>query len=220
MSKRRWLLPLLLSLPLAAFILFLGGCLPVGLGDPEASKVDARLTGVWEELDNGAPKGTLVALVPFDGRAHLMRTAAIERTADGVKVKAGEGCYKAWVTAIGGRTFVTAQPLYLKEALGDAKMPGFIVLRVDLAADGSKLKVWAIDGDFEPLAPLAKLPGHMSYEPPPAGEKTLSEEEARALLRKVIEENAGNEKLYDGTAEYARVTDKAVLKALFEGVIG
>ena len=57
--KRRWLLPLLLSLPLAAFVLFLGGCLPVGLGDPEASKVDLKLVGAWQDAEHG-----VVVLLP------------------------------------------------------------------------------------------------------------------------------------------------------------
>jgi hypothetical protein len=220
MTSRKWLLPVLLSLPLAAVILFLGGCLPVGLGDPEASKVDAKLVGVWEAVEDGAPKGSLVALLPFDGRAYLMRSAEIERTADGVKVKPGEGCYKAWLTPIDGRLFLTAQPLYLKEALGDSNVPGFMVLRVDLSDDGTKLTGWGVGTDFPALEPLAKLPGHVSYEKPAEGEKVLTEDEARALLRKVIAENLANPELYDGSGEYVRVTDKAVLKALFASVIG
>jgi hypothetical protein len=219
MSSRKRLLPLLLSLPLAAFILFLGACLPVGVGDPEASKVDPKLAAVWEEIDDdGTPKGSLVALVPFDGRAYLLRTLEVERTAEGIKVKPNDGHYKAWLTGIGGRTFLTAQPLYLKEALGDEKAPGFIVASV--VVDEKSMVASAIDGEFAPLAALRKLPGHISYEPPAAGEKVLSEEDARALLRRVIAENVDKKELYSGTAKYARVTDRAILKAVFESVIG
>ena len=221
-TKRPWILPLLLSLPLAAVVLFLGACLPVGVGDPETSKVDPKLTGVWEALnDDGSPKGSLAVLVPFDGRAYLLRTVEIERTADGVKAKPGDGCYKAWLTAIEGRTFVTAQPVFLKEALGEGdKLPGLVIARVELSADGKKLKATAIDPDFAPLAPLKKLPGHMSYEPPVAGEKVLSENDARALLQRVISENIDRKELYSDGATYQRVTDKAVLKAVFESVTG
>lgn len=219
MASRKWLLPLLLSLPLAAIVLFLGACLPVGVGDPETSKVDPKLIGVWEELnDDGAPKGSLVVLVPFDGRAYLLRTVEIERTADGVKMKPNEGHYKAWLTEIEGRTFLTAQPLYLKEALGDEKVPGFLVAHV--VFDEKNAVASAIEGEFAPLAALKKLPGHISYEPLAAGEKVLSEAEARALLRRVIAENVDKKELYSGTAKYARVTDRAVLKAVFESVIG
>lgn len=112
MSKRKWLLPMLLSLPLAAVVLFLGGCLPVGLGDPEASKVDPKLVGAWQDDGDG-----VVVLLPFDGRAYLMRTVEVERTDEGVELEPGEGCYKAWLTTIEGRTFLTAQPLYLREAV-------------------------------------------------------------------------------------------------------
>ena len=219
MSSRKWIVPLLLSLPLAAIVLFLGACLPVGVGDPETSKVDPGLTGVWEELnDDGAPKGSLAVLVPFDVRAYLLRTVEIERTAEGVTVKPKEGHYKAWLTTIEGRIFLTAQPLYLKEALGDEKAPGFLVAHV--VFDGKSVVASAIDGEFAPLAALRKLPGHVSYEPPAAGEKALSEDDARALLRRVIAENVDKKELYSGTAKYARVTDRAVLKAVFESVIG
>jgi hypothetical protein len=220
MTSRKWLVPLLLSLPLAALVLFLGGCLPVGLGDPETSKVDPRLVGVWEELkEDGSPKGTVSVLVPFDGRAYLMRTLEIER-GETVRVKPGEGSYKAWLTTIEGKTFLTAQPLYLKEGLAGAKVPGFIVARVDLAADGTKLQAFSVNGGFAALEPLKKLQGHLDYEAPAEGEKVLSEADARALLRKVIAENVSNEELYDTSARFVRVTDPAVLKAVFEGVVG
>lgn len=213
MSKRKWLLPLLLSLPLAAVILFLGGCLPVGLGDPEASKIDLKLVGAWQDEGDG-----VVVLLPFDGRAYLMRTLEVERTEEGIELEPGEGCYKAWLTTIEGRTFLTAQPLYLREAVQDGKVPGLFVAAVKLSDDGSRIEARAIDPDFPALAPLKTMPGHMSYEP---GGKAPTEEEAKALLRKVVAENAGNDKLYiEDLAKYARVTDKALLKAIFEGVIG
>ncbi len=221
MPRPKQLAPLLLALPLAAAVLFLDACLPVGVGDPETSKIDPRLVGVWAEIeDDGTVGDMVVVLLPFDGRAYVLRTVAVERTSDGVRLKPGEGLYKAWLTTIEGRTFVTAQPLYLREAVGDAKLPGLFVAALTLSADGAKVEAKGVDPGFEALAPLKMLPGHLEYEPPPAGTKPPTEEEARALLRKVIAENLGNERLFSMTGHYARVTDKALLKAIFGSVIG
>ena len=62
MRSRRWLLPLLLSLPLAAIVLHLGACLPVGAGDPETSRVDQRLAGAWTEIREDGTEGDVVVL--------------------------------------------------------------------------------------------------------------------------------------------------------------
>ncbi len=219
MSKRKWLLPLLLSLPLAAGVLFLGACLPVGLGDPETSRTDARLVGAWVEVKQDGSEGDVVVLLPFDSRAYVLRSIEVERTKDGVALRPGEGLYKAWLTTIEGRTFLTAQPLYLREAVTE-QIPGLFVAALTLSEDGAKIEARGVDPEFPALAPLNALPGHVAFKPPPEGTKPPSEEEARALLAKVIAANAGNEKLYSVTANYRRITDKALLKALFESVMG
>ncbi|MFI5404007.1 MAG: hypothetical protein ACHQ1G_13795 [Planctomycetota bacterium] len=219
MTKRKWLLPVLLSLPLAAAILFLGACLPVGLGDPETSRVDAALVGAWAEIKQDGTEGDIVVVLPFDRRAYLLRAVEVERTADKVELKPGEGLYKAWLTTIDGRTFLTAQPLYLREAVTE-EIPGLFVAAVKLSDDGAKVEARGVDPEFPALAPLNMLPGHLAYKAPSEGMKAPSEEEARALLAKVIAENAANEKLYSVTANYRRITDKALLKTLFESVIG
>lgn len=220
MSSRKWLLPLLLSLPLAAVVLFLGACLPVGVGDPETSKVDPTLVGTWAEVKADGTEGDILVLLPFDGRAYVMRSVRVERTDNKVELQPGEGLYKAWLTTIEGRTFLTARPLYAPEAVTDGKPPGFFVAKVEISKDGTTVEAMGVDPEFEALAPLKALPGHMSYEAPAEGAKPPSEDEARALLRKVIASNVGNKKLYSMTVQYKRVTDKALLKALFESVIG
>jgi hypothetical protein len=219
MWNRRWLLPLLLSLPLAAVVLFLGACLPVGVGDPETSKVDQRLAGVWVEAEKEGTEGNFVVLLPFDGRAYVMRVVEADRTEEGIDLKPGEAIYKAWLTTIEGRTFLTAQPLYPREALGDEKPPGFLVAQLKLSEDGSSVEARGVNTDFEALAPLKSLPGHIKYDAPEEGTKPLSEADAKALLRKVIASNLDNEKLFTELSRYKRVTDKAVLKALFESLI-
>lgn len=219
MASRKWLLPLLLSLPLAAVVLFLGACLPVGAGDPEASKVDARLAGVWAEINEDGSEGDVVVLLPFDSRAYVMRSVKVDRTKGGVEIES-EGLYKAWLATIGGVTFVTAQPLYPREAVADGKIPGLFVAAVTLSEDGTEIEAKGVDPGFDALADLRALPGHVSYEPPPEGAKVPTEKEARALLEKVLVEHARNGKLYSVTVKYRRVTDKALLRALFESVTG
>jgi len=220
MSRQKQLLPLLLALPLAAVVLFLDACLPVGVGDPETSKVDPRLAGVWREIQDDGSEGAVVALLPFDSRAYVLRSVGVERTGDGIKLKPGESLYKAWLATVEGRTFVTAQPLYLREAIGDARTPGFVVAALTLSEDGTKIEVHGVNPSFDGLAPLKMLPGHIEYDASVAGSKAPSEEEARALLRKVIAENLDKEGFFSMTARYVRVTDKALLKAIFESVTG
>jgi hypothetical protein len=219
MASRKWLLPLLLSLPLAAVVLFLGACLPVGAGDPETSKIDARLAGTWTEVNEDGSDGDVVVLLPFDGRAYVMRSVKVDRTKGGVEIES-EGLYKAWLTTIAGATFLSVQPLYPREVVADGKVPGLFVAAVELSDDGMKVEARGVDPDFEALAQLRALPGHVSYEPPPEGAKVATEKEAVELLGKVLAEHAKNPKLYSVTVRYRRVTDKALLRALFETVTG
>lgn len=217
----RWIVPLLLSLPLAIVVLGLGACLPVALGDPETSRVDPRLAGVWTDAGVEPMKDVLV-LLPFDSRTYVLLAA--EKTSDneGHTHFAVRGQYKAWLTTIKEQTFISLEPLYLREALEpkDA-MPGYIVARISLSEDGNRVEALSIDPDFPALAPLKALPGHIKYERPEAGEpapEALSPKEARALLERVVTENIDNEHLYDTTV-YRRVTDKAILRALFPDVV-
>ncbi|MCK6460314.1 MAG: hypothetical protein L6Q95_10530 [Planctomycetes bacterium] len=219
MASRNWILPLLLSLPVAAVVLFLGACLPVGAGDPEASRIDERLAGTWVEINEDGSDGDVVVLLPFDGRAYAMRSVKIDRSGGGARIES-EGLYKAWLAAIGGVTFLTAQPLYPREAVADGKVPGFLVAAIALAEDGGKAEARGVDPGFDALAPLRALPGHASYEPPAEGAKVPTGEEARALLGRVLAEHGRNPKLYSVTVTYRRLTDKALLKALFETVTG
>jgi hypothetical protein len=220
MTRPKWLLPLLLSLPLAAIVLFLGACLPVGLGDPETSKVDTALVGAWTEVKADGTEGDIVVLLPFDARAYVLRSVKVERTKDGIDLQPGEGLYKVWLTEISGQTFLTAQPLYLPAAVTDGKPPGLFVATVKLSDDKASVEAKGVDPEFPDLAPLKVLPGHADYERPAEGTKVPTMDEARALLRQVIEKNAANPKLYSVTVTYRRITDPALLKALFESVLG
>ncbi|HEX5138375.1 MAG TPA: hypothetical protein VFY93_15470 [Planctomycetota bacterium] len=219
MASRKWLLPLLLSLPLAAVVLFLGGCLPVGAGDPEKSKVDDKLAGTWIEVRDDGTDGDAVVLLPFDGRAYVLRSVKIDRTGD-KEVIESEGLYKAWLTTIGDTTFLTAQPLYPREALAGAKVPGLFVAAVKVAEDGANVEAKGVDPGYEALAPLRALPGHMSYEPRAEGAKAPTEDEAKALLQRVLAERGNDPKLYSLTVTYRRVKDPGLMKLLFESVIG
>lgn len=219
MTTRKWLVPLLLSLPLAAVILFVGACFPVGLGDPETSKVDPKLCGTWVDVDEDGEGTTAIVLLPFDGRAYVMRVVEFERTDQGVTLRPPEALYKAWLTTIEGVTFLTAQPLYPRDAVPVDKTPGYIVAALKLSDDGKSIEAHGVNPSFEALATLKTMPGSSEYEKPPEGTKPPTEEEARALLRKVITANAKNKELYiEDIARYRRTTDKVLLDALFEGL--
>jgi hypothetical protein len=107
------------SLCLAVVILGIMACLPVPVGDPETSKVDAKLTGAWllppEAGDSREAQLYLVA--PFDARTYLVRIFGYKE-ADGKIEPSMTGIYKAWLTKLGGQTFVTLDPQMIETSLG------------------------------------------------------------------------------------------------------
>lgn len=116
--------------------LALTGCLhlPVPIGNPEKSRIDPTLTGLWFRADESA----IIFLEPFDQRVWLMTFVPVEFADDVCPLaedrdldteefdgfiealgefgadcfSAGDGIavYKAWVTRIGGQRFMVWEP--------------------------------------------------------------------------------------------------------------
>src|SRR5689334_9692340 len=105
MPSRKFWIRGLMAFILAAGLLGLASCLPVSLGDPDKSKVDARLNGVWEWRDNG--KIELAIFQPYDERTYFVDVLTGEAGDAGAIKPLQRDIYKAWLTSVKGETFIT-----------------------------------------------------------------------------------------------------------------
>ncbi|MBI1371873.1 MAG: hypothetical protein GC159_03815 [Phycisphaera sp.] len=194
---RRTLIPAIIAIPLAALILTLAACLPVPLGDPEQSKANDKLSGVWlERKDDGTvDESNIYVMIPYDARTHMLRVLKVDESSpDELKTKE-EGQYKVWVTAVKGRSFLTLHPLVPAAVLSedDAKKRFFLHAKFDLSDDRNTLLVWGLKGDdFEPFK----------------GVKTSDD------VRRAVEANVDNTEMYGDKTTYTRVTDQDRLQKL------
>src|SRR5438046_346812 len=86
----------ILALVMAAGLFGLASCLPVQLGDPGKSKVDARFNGVWEWREGG--KIELAIFQPFDERTYFVDVLTGEAGDGGTIKPLQRDIYKAWLT--------------------------------------------------------------------------------------------------------------------------
>ncbi len=73
---------LIVSILILPFLLGVMACfvLPVPIGNPEKSRVDPAMSGIW--LAAGGSEGWLVALEPYDKRTWLVTWMMLESTTD------------------------------------------------------------------------------------------------------------------------------------------
>jgi hypothetical protein len=128
---------MLLIIPIFAGLL---ACLPVPIGDPERSRIDPDLTGVWAVLGSGETfdESGFYVFEPYDKRTWLVSGAGMIEGDDSdfsnfdmtsydgfVELAAAEPVdeghvsieqiqvYKAWLKKLGGELFMTWEPKML-----------------------------------------------------------------------------------------------------------
>lgn len=148
-----------ITLIVLPIILGVMACLPVPVGDPERSRIDPSLTGVWMSADD-EDQGLLV-FAPFDRRSWLLLNAEISTPEDIAAPSpddlhledltlTGGTLSKAWLTTIRGARLMTWEPmLSLDDARGFTPELWF-VFRVEHEADDS-LVLRLINPDFDGL---------------------------------------------------------------------
>jgi hypothetical protein len=146
LKRRSLLFSLLVVSPLVMFILGLAACVKHPVGDPEKSKVDPQFAGVWwsEEPDG---HGTLLVMRPYDSRTYFAKVLSYRATDQGVEATNQLDC-KAWLTAIGGTTFLTMEPLGCGHLAGLSEKPPYLVGKISLAEGALHLQL--VDGGKEP----------------------------------------------------------------------
>lgn len=143
----------LVWLALLATALVLASCLPVRVGDPEQSRVDARLNGIWLMEDEDNP-GQFWFFRPWDSRSWLLIVS-------GNDVGPGEALVsKAWMTELGGKPFLVLEPAAAappaSPKAGDYPFSNFrwMVLRPD-RLDGDTIEMRPVDENFGGLENVA-----------------------------------------------------------------
>ena len=191
-ARRRSLLGLLLAACLLPVLLGIMACFPVPVGDPEQSKVDPKMAGAWFSSTDGS--SVLMVLEPFDQRTYLMTYHGVEfndlKEGEDRAVTAGDlgketvvagetMIMKAWLTTIGGKTFMTWEPKAVLDEERGMKPETWFVFRVDFSG-ADELRLTMVDPDFDGFK-------HLKDEKDVKGEQIVE----------VIAKNVGNKKLYD-----------------------
>jgi hypothetical protein len=149
---RRTLLAIALSLPLAVILFTAFACLPAPVGDPEKSKVDESLSGIYQAVpkEAGDKKETTIAILrPWDAKTYLLNYMVVGKD-ESNKDQHEMQLYKAWLTTIEGKLFITGQPVDdVNFALGadnSEKQPRYwVVLRIDKVPTGLEARMVSPD---------------------------------------------------------------------------
>jgi hypothetical protein len=138
-AKQRTLLGVILFVPLAALLLVMFACLPAPVGDPENSKVDPAIAGAWTATDDDG-REVLVLARPWDTHTYYVEYMSQSKK-DG-KDDNSVMHLKAWLTTLGGSTFMTFEPLdrlnYVSKE--DDDKAWWFVARLEVTPDSIKVR--------------------------------------------------------------------------------
>jgi hypothetical protein len=207
-----------ISLPV---LLSLLACLPTPIGDPEKSRIDPSLSGMWVMDDEG-----IVLIEPYDKRTWLVTLVATslddtcEQTGGDADEMSDEdntifytalvgqieaGCvagkevqlFKAWQVKLGGQWFMTWEPMGAHDGehgFADDYWYGFRIDKV--SANDFTLAI--VDGSFEAIENLDDVQKLGDLEPPYDARLLRS---ARRAVERVITNNKDNPELYSDSDE-------------------
>jgi hypothetical protein len=179
---RRRLLKCCQIVLLAACAMWISGCLPFPLGNPETSKMDPSLAGYWlAKQDND--KQTLISLYPYDSHTYVMNWTEFTRGDSGQLEPSTVQLQKAWLTSIPNARFITMEPLALRLPSNAQEKKVYVIAR--LVQDGDGVLVRPIDPDF----------------------KGFEEIKNSQDVAQVIKDNLNNPKLYSDNTTHFRHMD-------------
>jgi hypothetical protein len=202
----------LVLIPIFAGLL---ACMPVPIGDPERSRVDPELTGVWAVLSTGEYDGEpgFYVFDRYDKRTWLVSGAGLEHGDDSdlsqyelnsydgfVELAAADeniyiekiAVYKAWLKKLGGEVFMTWEPkLVLDDGIAEPDV--WLVYRI--IKDGpDTILMQMVNGESDLFDDVKKT---------------------RRAYEKVISKNADNPELY-GYSEGENIQAVATLARVQE----
>lgn len=118
------------------------GCLPFGLGDPEKSKSDDRLVGLWMSAQKDGDQ-SLWSVSNYDSRTMLVTYYGFKRNGDAIE-PSDRGNYKLWITPIGGKQFLTMEVIGTSRIM---KSESDVFLSAAFEISGTKLSARGINAD-------------------------------------------------------------------------
>ena len=179
-----------LMLAIIPVIVGLLACMPVPVGDPERSRIDAELNGIWALTKGGEVDGYYL-FRPWDKRTWLV--LGVEDDDDEVKPAA---VYKAWLKKLGGETFITWEMAGGMRDDGSFLPEYWFVFRVEKDGDDG-INLHMLDLDFEGFEDL----------PTPEGYDGNYVKDMRRKFERVIRKNADDEAMYGDALALRRLAD-------------
>jgi len=198
---------MLVLIPIFAGLL---ACMPVPIGNPERSKVDPDITGIWAVLETEESDTDMGFYVfePYDKRTWLITGFGLaegdqfdadqydfstykgyENLAASEKVHAehvysdGVIMYKAWITKLAGQRFFTWEPKGVAESLGED--PEYWMVQQIFVHDENTMILRMVNGEAEQFDDIDKT---------------------RRAYERVLKKNVNDPEIYGGPDDEYRIT--------------
>lgn len=171
-------------------------CMPVPIGDPERSRIDPELSGVWAMTEEGKDSG-LYMFRPYDKRTWLV--IGVEESGEAFEPAA---VYKAWLTKLGGEKFMTWEMAGGVDAKGSFSPEFWYVFRVD-KDNANLVKLRLLNYEYDGFE---SIPGPDDYE----GNYV---KDMRRKFERVIKKNVDDEEMYGEALVLRRLVDDELAAA-------
>ena len=211
---------LLIAIVTLPVFMSLLACLPVPVGDPEKSRIDPGLSGLWFMPGEAA----IVFIEPFDERTWLILMMEAEfddeicpeaetEGEDGGGYdalinrlqEANEGCfslgeideiYKAWRTKLGSHWFMTWEPVFGEGEGFEFETDFWFVFRID-DSNKNEVALSMVNADYDGFddPAIAEKLDELEEQGLPYDPRALKR--ARVVVEKVIRRNADDDALYE-----------------------
>jgi hypothetical protein len=153
-TKSRWNRPLVWIV--GGLLLAAVGCIAIPLGDPEKSKVDPKLVGVWMSKP-GDDDQTMFTVTAYDARTYFVSEFDFSKDKDKPDVTAKSRMdWKMWLTDVGGQQFATLEmitpQLLLNSPDSEDSKEKYAIAKLKL--DGDKINIEMMNDDFVTAADI------------------------------------------------------------------
>jgi len=179
-----------LMLAIIPVIVGLLACMPVPVGDPERSRVDDELNGIWVLTEDGKIDGYYL-FRPWDKRTWLV--LGVGHEGDEVEPVA---VYKAWLKKLGGETFMSWEMAGGMQDDGSFLPDYWLVFRVE--KDGARtVNLHMLEMEYD---------GFEDF-PSPEGYDGNYAKDMRRKFERVIRKNVDDAGLYGDSLQLRRLAD-------------
>lgn len=184
-----------LMLAIVPVIVGLLACMPVPVGDPERSRVDPDLNGIWALVSEGADDGYYL-FRPWDKRTWLvLGVEDDENSVDPAVV------YKGWLAKLGGETFMTWEMAAGMREDGSFQPEYWLVFRIEKG--DAALTLHPLNYEYIGFEDL----------PEPEGYEGNYVRDMRRKFERIIRKNVDDEDLYNDALTLRKLTGEELGEA-------